>query len=93
MAKTIAEQYAQRLRNLIDDMRDDRMTCYELLENDHPYHYIQFGDGSVIVEPEIDDDDYFDADEWCELERQVTAIECGHTSEDEKATAVLKASL
>jgi hypothetical protein len=89
MTKTIAKQFEQRFADIIDDMRDCRMACYEDSEGNH---YIRFGDDSVIMEPEnlgIS----FDEKAWSDYENAEQITECGHVADDERATAILKAAL
>ena len=88
---SMADRFEERFNDLIGDMRDARTHCYE---DGNGTHYIQFGDGSVIVEPDGDAVATFSsADEWEQFVDQAEVTERGRTSEDEQATAVLEAAL
>jgi hypothetical protein len=88
---SIADRFERQFNDLIDDMRDERMHCYE---DENGNHYIQFGDGSVITEPDSDAVAAFkSADEWEAFVDEATVTECGHTTPDEQATSVLKAAV
>lgn len=86
----MAHKFEQRLIDLIDDMRDARMHCYE---DEDGVHYIQFGDGSVMVEPDADQIVIMDVNEWLDFENASHVTECGRTSEDEQITAVLNSTI
>jgi hypothetical protein len=85
---SMAKRFEERLQGIIDDMRDARVRCYEGTGG----HYIQFGDGSVATEPDMEQFVTLDENDWLDFENAAEVTECDHITEDEQVTAVLKSS-
>jgi hypothetical protein len=87
---SMADMFEGRMNDLVEHMRDTGVNCYEGSDG---VHYIQFGDGSVIVDPDLDALATFDVNEWHDFENADHITECDGTTEDEQGTVLSKATI
>jgi hypothetical protein len=76
---SIADMFEGRMNDLVNDVQDARVHRYE---DSGGVHYIQFGDGSVLVEPDADLM-AFDMNEWHDFMHAEVITKCGSATEDE----------